>query len=236
MNQGKKGGIGVKRTVACLVAVMLAIPAGCAGAFPFSLSVRGGIGMGYYSMSDLNAHIGLVRQHYHVAMDDLANGINVNLHGRIWFIDRIAASVGYEHFWGDTSPRMSDESITYKTPCDVYSIGGVLNVLTLPKLLDLNLGVNLCYVRSIFGTNIFTGSRLLEFKGNDNGYEVFGEVATGFFLPVEVGMQLGYRGLKVDELKDRFNQTFDEYTGSGLTDFSINYSGVYFYLFTGIRI
>ena len=93
MNQGKKGGIDVKRTVACLVAVMLAIPAGCAGAFPFSLSVRGGIGMGYYSMSELNTHIGLVRQHYHVAMDDLANGINVNLHGRIWFIDRIAASV-----------------------------------------------------------------------------------------------------------------------------------------------
>jgi len=194
----------IKRMIACTAMIIVhLIPCSSAHPGPFGFSVKGGIGMGYYSMDDLNNHIREVRQNRNAMLDEISGGININIQGRLWLFDQIALSAGYEHLWGNTEGQTIDYTITYKTPADIYTIGGVANILSLPTLIDLNIGGNVCMARSVYGTNLLTITRLKEYKGNENGYELFAEVATNFLRPVEVGFQLGYRGLKIKELEDK---------------------------------
>ena len=204
-------------------------------AFPIGISIKGGIGQGYYSMDALNSHLRVARQEVSgTALKDLTKGINIALHGRLWLFQRYGVHLGYQHFWGDTEAGTENYTITYKTPADVYSIGGVVTVLSFPVLADINVGVNYCHIRSVYGSNLLTGAFLKEYKGNDNGYQVYAEAVTNFIRPVEIGFQLGYRGLKIKELEDKFGDVAEfPYSGSRVV---LDYSGIFFFVTAGIRL
>lgn len=201
-------------------------------AFPLGISAIGGVGVASYSMSELNEHIGLLGQESHLTIDELSNGINFRAEGRIWYRRVAALAGGYQHFWGETGAGETS-SLSYSTPADIYSLGAIFSIFEIAKAMDLCLGINHCWASAVLGTNEFSGRRLTEFKGQNRGFEAYAEIHTSFLSPLEVGVQLGYRGLKIDTLEDRFGRTayFDS-----VTRMSLDYSGVFFFLFTSIRI
>ena len=209
---------------------------GTARSFPIGLSVRGGIGKGYYSMKDVNDYFHDLSRESGVTIDDLKNGVNLKVEGRVWFMDRIAGALGYQRYWASTSLETSERQLSLKAPADIYTVGGVINVLPVPMVLDVNVGINWCWARPILSTNALSTSFTKEFKGTDDGVEIFGEVVTNFIKPIEVGLQLGYRNLKISNLEDKFGDPPSEYIDLHNSKISVEYSGVFFYLTAGIRI
>jgi len=204
-----------------------------AEAFPLGFSAVGGIGYGYYSMEELNSHIGTLAQEEHISIDELASGVNFRVEGRLWILSQVALTGGYEHFWAETAAEGTSSNLSYRAPSDVYTYGVLLAVLRLENSFNFCVGVSGCAARSVFGMNELGGTRLEEFKGNDNGYEVYTEIHTNFINPVEVGFQLGYRGVKVETYSDKYGDValFDP-----ATKIEVDYGGVFFYLMTGIRL
>lgn len=224
-----------KKTAMTLFAVLLLTTA--AGTevlgFPIGVSIHGGLGKGYYSMEELNDNLNELRLELAANLSDLSNGTNVILQGRVWFLDRIGVTAGYEHFWGETEIQTVESTILIKAPADVYSIGGIVTILPIPNFVDLNLGVSLSFVSSVYGTNQEFARRLEEFKGNDNGYQIYGEAMTNFVDPLQFGLMLGYRGLKIAEFEDRYGDlAMFEPSGAVM---EIDYSGVFFYVTAGVR-
>jgi hypothetical protein len=204
-----------------------------ASSFPLGLSVVGGIGAGYYSMGDLNRHLGLIAQSKHITLDDITGGVNARVEGRVWILDQLGITGGYEHFWGATDAEGTSSSLSYRAPTDGYTVGAIVVLLHVPDVVNLCVGVNGCFARSVYGTNELVARRLSEFKGQHQGYEVFGEAHTNFIDPIEVGFQLGYRGLVIDSFTDKYGR--EAYFDSGMK-MRLDYSGVFFYLTTAIRI
>jgi len=201
--------------------------------FPLGFSAVGAIGAGYYDMAKLNRHIGLVAQDRNVELEGISGGVNFRLEGRVWFRNQVALTGGYEHFWGETDVQGTSATLSYRAPSDVYTVGGIVVVLRLENAFNLCVGGNACFARTVYGTNELIGRRLSEFKGDDQGYEAYAEIHSNFINPVEVGFQLGYRGLVVESLTDKYGNT--AYFEPG-TKMEIDYSGVFFYLTTAIRI
>lgn len=228
----------MKRISAVLITVFAIMVFSTTAAFPFPVGFGafGGIGRGYYSMADLNSHIGNVGQDLGIVIDNVSNGINITLQGRVWFFNRISVTGGYQRLWAETEAESAETPLTYKAPCNVYMIGAAGTPFFIPNTFDINIGVNYCFARTTFGTNLDFGRRLREFKGNDTGYEILAEVVTNFIRPVEVGFQLGYRGLKVGELEDKYGRSPDEYYDYMGSTFQLDYSGFFFYLTAGIRL
>ncbi len=219
-------------TAAAIFALMVgASPS--AHAFWLGFSATGGIGVGYYSMADLNSHLNTVRQASHIKLDELASGVNFKADGRVWFFDRVAVSGGYQHLWGESVSEGSSTTLDYKTPADIYTLGVVGTLLVLPNVVDLCVGVNRCSAKTVFGTNEVVSRRLAEFTGKSVGFEAYAEVHSNFLNPVEVGLQAGYRGLKIHTLYDRRQAVGFFESGDQM---SIDYSGFFFYLTSSIRI
>ncbi|MBN2071224.1 MAG: hypothetical protein JW814_07175 [Candidatus Krumholzibacteriota bacterium] len=203
--------------------------------FPVSISAKGGIGTASFSMSEINSQITYLRQVYNTNLSPIDNGFQVYLDGRIWVFDRIAFLVGYEHYWVDSSMDATTFTLMYKCPANVYMMGGAVNVVKFPKLLDINVGARGTYTKAIYGSNEVTEStRLLEYKQNNYGWDLFAEATTNFLNPVEVGLMFGYRNAKITEMENKFKDiaTHAE-TGEIVT---LNYSGVFFYLTAGFRL
>jgi len=232
---GRTGGrIMMKRFGAAAATFALALGA-CASAhaFPLGFSVAGGIGAGYYSMADLNSHLNNVRQANHIKLDELGSGVNFKADARIWFYDLVAVSGGYEHLWGESVSEGSSTTLDYKTPADVYTLGLVGAVFVVPNVVDLCVGVNRCSAKAVFGTNEVVSRRLAEFTGRNVGFEAYAEVHSNFINPVEVGLQFGYRNLKIQTLYDRRSAVGFFESGDQI---SLDYSGFFFYLTSAIRI
>jgi hypothetical protein len=227
----------IKSSIAALAALAIVVAAHSpAQPFPLGFSAVGGLGVGYYSMSELNRHIGLKRQAPGISLDDLSSGVNFRIEGRVWVLDRAGVTGGYEYYWGETSSEGSSTTLTYRTPADVYTLGAIVPIVRIRKAFYICLGANLCMAKSVFEKREEKDSarKLPSFKGDDSGYEAYAEIHTKFFNPLEVGFQLGYRGLKINTLnsvKDGLVATFDEGT-----KIQIDYSGAFFYLTAAIRI
>lgn len=226
----------MKRAILFPALVLLVVIFGSdAYPLPIGFALRGGYGIGYYSMAELDDHFAIVNRDYNIRMPELTSGVNVMLQGRLWLFDLLAVSCGFEHFWGKS--ELESEVIglvTYKTPANIYSIGGVVKVFDVPRVMDVNLGVNACFAKSTFGDNLLNPRRLSEYKGNEWGFELFTEAATNFLYPVEVGFQLGYRRLKVKSYEDKFGYT--GYFPGTNTTIQADYSGFFFYLTAGIHL
>ena len=226
-----------KRAIAALGALAIIVAAGSpAQSFPLGFSAVGGLGVGYYSMSELNRHIGSKRQGLGISLDELSNGVNFRIEGRVWVLDRAAVTGGYEYYWGETSSEGTSTPLTYRTPTDVYTLGAIVPLVRIKKAFDICLGVNLCMAKSVFEMKEENDSarKIPSFKGDDSGYEAYAEIHTKFFNPLELGFQLGYRGLKINSftsIRDGLAGTFSD--GAKI---NIDYSGVFFYLTTAIRI
>ncbi|HEY5132404.1 MAG TPA: hypothetical protein VII85_01810 [Candidatus Krumholzibacteriaceae bacterium] len=224
----------MKKLVAVLGALtILSLAHAPASSFPLGLSVVGGIGAGYYGMEDLNRHLGLIAQSKHITLDGITGGVNFRVEGRVWILDQLALAGGYEHFWGATDAEGTSSSLSYRAPSDAYTVGAIVVLLDVQDVVDLCVGVNGCFAKSVYGTNELVERRLSEFKGQNEGYEVFGEAHTNFINPIEVGFQLGYRGLTIDSFKDKYGR---EAHFDSLVKMQLDYSGVFFYLTTAIRI
>lgn len=221
-------------SVAVLTILALVIPLQGARGFPIGVSIHGGLGKGYYSMEELNDNINELRLELGSNMSDLSNGTNVMLQGRLWFFDRIGMTATYEHFWGETEISGADDPIIFKAPANVYSVGGVVKALVLPLIIDLNVGVSKSFATSIYGTNQDFARRLEEFKGDDDGYELFVEAMTNFVNPLKFGLMLGYRGLKIQGFEDRYGDI--AYFEPSHVLIEADYSGVFFYVTAGIGL
>ncbi|MDD4857928.1 MAG: hypothetical protein PHD74_07460, partial [Candidatus Krumholzibacteria bacterium] len=123
--------------------------------------------------------------------------------------------------------------LSYRAPADVYTVGAVCLAYRIENVLDLCVGTNLCFVNSVFGTNETVERRFSEYDGDDVGYEMYAEAHTNFLNPIEVGFQLGYRGLKIDTFTDRYGDVAYFEAGRKMV---VDYSGVFFYLIASIRI
>lgn len=222
-----------KKTALTIIAVLLIMaPGQNVFGFPIGLSIHGGLGKGYYSMEELNDNLNELRLELDSNLSDLSNGTNVMLQGRLWFIGRIAVTVGYEHFWGETEIQTVDSQILIKAPANIYSIGGIITPLSLPVFADFNIGASISFGSCIYGTNQEFSRQLEEFKGDDTGYQIYAEAMTNFLTPLQFGLMLGYRGLKIQELEDRYGDLgFFEPSGELM---EIDYSGVYFYVTAGV--
>ncbi len=220
--------------VISVTALMLILPLSDSGAFPLELSLRGSVGLGYYSMEKLNRHINARRQKIGANLDQITNGINIAAEGRIWVLGRAALTMGYEHFYAEAQVDAETYSVAYRAPVGLYSLGVAVSALKLTSV-DINAGINRIFGLSDYQTNEYTGGLIQNFKAADNGLEIFTEITTNFLKPVEVGFQLGYRRLEfkpfVNKFRDEiyFNQEENQKT-------VLDYSGTYFYLTTGIRI
>jgi hypothetical protein len=205
--------------------------------FPLELSAVGGIGFGYYSMSDLNRHIGSKRQQLgRISLDELSNGLNFRLEGRLWLYGIAAATGGYEYFWGETSSSGTSTSLTYRTPADVYTIGVIAPAIKIGRAFDICVGLNWCTANAVFEMKEETDrSRFIpSFKGDNSGYEAYVEAHTRFINPIEIGFQLGYRGLKIKSFTS--TRTGQEAFFSEGQKIQIDYSGVFFMLTAAVRI
>lgn len=217
------------------VALVVAAPWSAAQPFPIGFSARGGIGVGYYSMTELDDHFDEVARDFDLQMPALSKGVNVMLQGRVWLFDFIAACAGFEHFWGESQLDTGDIApVTYKAPADILTIGGAVKAFSVTDVFDLNLGVNGCFAKATFGTNLLSPRRLSEYKGNDWGFELFAEAASNFLYPVEISVQMGYRRLTVDGLEDKFGDV--AYFPGSTAPVSLEYSGFMLYLAAGIRL
>jgi hypothetical protein len=220
-------------SAAALGLAALALAPGAGGTFPLGVSVTGGIGAGYYDMAELNRHIGLAAQDRHVAIETLTSAINFRVEGRLWLFSQVALTGGYEHLWGDTEAQGTDATLSYRAPSDVYTVGGIVAVLKIENVVDLCVGASRCFASSVYGTNEVVARRLTEYKGTDRGYEAYAEAHTNFLNPIEVGFQLGYRGLAVETFKDKTGEVSFFEPGRKI---QIDYSGAFFYLTTAIRL
>ncbi len=221
------------KTVLTIIAVLLLTvsPIQEAFGFPIGISVHGGLGKGYYSMEELNDNLNELRLQLDSNLSDLSNGTNVMAQGRLWFLGRVAVTIGYEHFWGETEIQTLDSPIVIKAPANVYSIGGIVTPLSIPVAADFNIGASISFVSCIYGTNQEFARKLEEYKGNDTGYQIYAEAMTNFLTPLQFGLMMGYRGLKVQEFEDRYGDLgiFDP---SGAV-MEIDYSGFFFYVTAG---
>jgi hypothetical protein len=222
----------MKRLVAMILAGAVLLPS-AAGAFPLGFEVKGGVGIGYYSLAEFKDHIQAVRQEFGLEFDDPSSEFNVMLDGRLWMLKRFAASVGYEHLWADYNmPTGSSSYVTYKFPADIVSVGGVIHIFRVPKVIDINAGLKGDFVKVTYGTD--QDGRYTEYKSNGYGWDLYGEINTNFLNPVQVGFTLGYRSLKVDGFEDKFGDS-PTFSGTG-EPVVIDYSGVYFYFTAGVAI
>lgn len=229
-------GNGTARTImtACIAIATLSLAAAPAGSFPLGFSAVGGIGAGYYDMAALNQHLGHVAQDLGVSsLDELSSGVNFRIEGRVWIFDQVAGTGGFEHFWGATSSEGTESSLSYQAPADVYTFGAIVAVLRIENAINLCVGSNLCFAESVFGTNEVIARRLSEFKGDGQGYEVYAEAHSNFLGPIEVGFQLGYRGLAIETFTNKYGDT--AFFEPGLK-MEIDYSGAFFYFTTAIRL
>jgi hypothetical protein len=220
---------------AAIAAVLVFMSMQAAQGFPIGVSIHGGLGKGFYSMEGLNDYINELRLDFNANLADLSSGTNVMLQGRIWLFDRIGFTANYEHFWGESEIQTLEGPVMFKAPGNSYSIGGIVKVLSLPRFVDFDLGINLCFANSVYGTNENLMRRLEEFKGSDNGYEAYIEAVSNFVPPLEFGFMLGYRGLQIKDFEDRYGDIgyFDE---DQLMPIAIDYSGVFLYVTAGIGL
>jgi hypothetical protein len=222
------------RLTALLTVCFVTVPLQAAWSFPIGVSVHGGLGKGYYSMEELNDNINELRLQLGSNLSNLSNGTNILLQGRVWFFDRIGVTATYEHFWGGTEISGAEDPIIFKAPANIYSVGGIINVIVLPLIIDLNVGVNKSFATSVYGTNQDFARRLEEFKGDDDGYEIFVEAITNFVRPLQFGLMLGYRGLKIKNFEDRYGDV--AYFEPAHVLMEVDYSGAFFYVTAGIGL
>ncbi len=221
-------------TKAFVALAILSLAAAPAASFPIGFSAVGGIGAGYYDMEALNEHLGHVAQDLGVkSLGDLSGGVNFRIEGRVWMYDLFAVTAGFEHFWGATESAGTESSRSYRAPSDVYTFGAIVAVFRIENALNLCVGSNLCFAESVFGTNEIIERRLSEFKGSNRGFEIYAEAHTNFLKPIEIGFQLGYRGLALKTFTDKYGDTAFFEPGMKM---ELDYSGVFFYFTTAIRL
>jgi hypothetical protein len=225
----------MKNAIRWTVALILVIPWTAARSFPIHVSLRAGIGVNYYAMTELDDHFTVVARDFHLEMPALSKGVDVMLQGRVWFFDLFAAAAGFEHFWGESKLEVGSISpVTYKAPANVYTVGGAVRVFTIPNVIDINAGVNGCYAKSTFGTNLLSPRRLSEYKANDWGFSLFAEAATNFLNPVEISVQMGYRRLTVSDFEDKFGDA--AFFPDSSTKVTLDYSGPFFMIAAGVHL
>jgi len=225
----------MKRTFLVVLGAIatLSLPPQPAGAFPLGFSAVGGIGAGYYSMEELNRHLGLIAQAERMQLDGITGGANFRIEGRVWVLNTIGLTGGYERFWGETDGEGTSSSLSYRTPSDVYTIGAIAVLLRIENIFNLCVGANECFAKSVYGTNEFIERRLSEFKGEDRGFEAYAEIHSNFLNPIEVGLQLGYRGLTIETFNNKYGGVGSFEPGRKI---EIDYSGAFFYFTTAIRL
>jgi hypothetical protein len=223
-----------RRIVTAIVSLaILSLVPGAARSIPVGFAAVGGLGVGYYDMEALNRHLGLVAQSKSVKLDGLTSGVNFRIEGRAWMYDVVAVTGGFEHFWGATGSEGSTSTLSYRAPADIYTVGAIVAILRIENALNLCVGSNLCFAKSVFGTNEVIARRFSEFKGDNEGFELYGEVHSNFIDPIEVGFQFGYRGLRIKEFTDKYGDIASFEPGIKM---EIDYSGVFFYFTTAIRL
>lgn len=216
-----------------LASLLAAVPA-FGARLPIGFEIKGGVGMGYYSMGDLNDHLESLRQSVNANFEETGSDFNVFAEGRIWLFKRVAGLAGYEHYWTQADLATTTEIISFKAPADVFYLGGALNIFSFPMLADINAGVRGTFAKAVYADNEENETRLVEYKANDYGWDIFAEVNTNFFKPLEVGFTLGYRSLKVSGFEDKFgDEPVFSTTGKAV---AIEYSGMFFYLTAGIAV
>ncbi len=221
------------RTAFAALAI-LSLAAAPAVSFPIGFSAVGGIGAGYYGMEALNRHLQIVSQDSGLTtLGNLSSGVNFRIEGRIWLYDLVAATGGFEYFWGSTESQGSTSTLTYQAPSDVYTVGAIVAPIRIENVFNLCVGLNLCFANSVFGTNEVIPRRLSEFKGEGRGCELYAEAHTNFINPIEVGFQMGYRRLALKTFTDKYGNTASFEPGNKM---EIDYSGAFFYLTTAIRL
>lgn len=232
----RKGTVRMRKTAATMAAMALlaSISTGARAELPVGLEAKAGIGIGYYSMSDFNDNLQELRQAAGTSFEDLGDGFNVMVEGRVWLLKRVAALAGYEHYWSELSAPAGSGTLTYKSPADVLYLGGAVHLIRFPKLIDVNLGVRGSFADVVYGTDETESGRYVEYKSNGYGWDIFAEVNTNFVNPVQVGFTLGYRNLEIDGFEDKFG-TSPSFTYSG-DDVTIAYSGMYFYFTAGLAV
>ena len=226
----------MKKAIILLIVLFILIPGTLkAVPFPVSFSAKGGIGTGYFSMSKINSQITELRQVYDTNLESIDSGFQVYLDGRVWLFDRIAVIAGFEHYWVEAAMDAAEFTLTYKAPASVYLLGGAVNILKFPNLLDINVGGRGTYTKAIYGSNEFTeSSRLLEYKKNSYGWDIFVEATTTFINPVEIGMMLGYRRVSLTDLENKYEE-IAVHAVSG-DKVALDYSGMFFYITAGVRL
>ncbi len=222
---------GIRTAVFFLTVLVLAFAR--AESFPLGFSVVGGIGAGYYDMEALNTHLGHVAQERNVKFDGLTSGVNFRIEGRAWMYGLVALTGGFEHFWGETESEGSSATLSYRAPGDVYTVGAIVAAIKIENAMNLCVGSNYCFAEAVYGTNEVIERRFSEYKGKDEGYEIYAEAHTNFMNPIEVGFQLGYRGLKITDFTDKYGDPASFEPGMKM---EIDYSGLFFYFTTAIRL
>jgi opacity protein-like surface antigen len=222
----------MKRLLIAVMSAAVLVPS-AATASTIGFEVKGGVGIGYYSMSEFVDNIQLVRETFGLEFDDPASEFNVMLEGRIWMFGRFAATTGYEHLWADYNmPVGSGSYVSYAMPADILSLGGTVHIYRIPKVIDFNAGLEGLFGKVTLGTD--QPGRYTEYKSNGYGWDLYGEINSNFLNPVQVGFTLGYRHLKVEDFEDKFGD-IAEFMLSG-DPFVLDYSGVYFYFTAGVAI
>lgn len=222
----------MKRLLIAVLAAAVLVPS-AAAALPLGFEVKGGVGVGYFSMGEFNDNMQAVREANSLVFDDLTSGINVMLEGRIWVFARVAATVGYEHLWAEQNmPIGSASYVSYTMPADILSLGGTVHIYRIPKVIDFNAGLKGIFGKVALGTD--QSGTYTEYKSNGYGWDLYGEINTNFLNPVQIGFTLGYRNLKIDEFEDKFGD-IPEYIGNG-APVVLSYSGMYFYVTAGVAI
>lgn len=222
---------GIRTAVVSLAVLVLAFAR--AESFPLGFSVVGGIGAGYYDMEALNEHLGHVAQERNVKFDGLTGGVNFRIEGRLWMYHLAALTGGFEHFWGETESEGTSSTLSYRAPADVYTAGAIVAAIRIEEAMNLCVGFNYCYAEAVYGTNEVIERRFSEYKGKNDGYEIYAEAHTNFMNPIEVGVQFGYRGLKISEFTDKYGNAASFEPGMNM---EIDYSGVFLYFTTAIRL
>jgi hypothetical protein len=223
----------MKRLIAAALAVAILAPSAALADFPVGFEIKGGVGVGYYSLGEFNDNLEAVRQQTGIIFEDLTSGINVMLEGRVWMFGRIAVTGGYEHFWCEQiMPISSTEYVTYTMPADILSLGGTVHIYRFPKVIDINAGLKGTFAKVVYSTD--ESGRFTDNKANDYGWDVYAEINTNFINPVQIGFTLGYRNLSVGGFEDKFGDT-PRFIGTD-EPVTINYSGMYFYVTAGVAI
>ncbi|MCK4538251.1 MAG: hypothetical protein KAV42_05585 [Candidatus Krumholzibacteria bacterium] len=219
-----------------IIAILFMLPAQTIAApFPIGFSAKAGIGSANYSMGELNDQMGILRQHYDGELVSVDGGFQVYVEGRVWFFNKFAAIIGYEHYWMDTDMGTGDFTLIYKAPADVLVLGGAVNIFKFPELVDINLGARGSFAKTTFETNELTEeSNLDEYKKNAYGWDIFAEVTTSFLRPLEVGFMLGYRHLKMDGFEDKHGHP--AIFSISDDDVVLDFSGTFFYFTAGVHL